>query len=651
MSSDGDGGWADGSDAFSDGGASDGDFGVFGAVHAQPADSAPAAGELLECVVRSRAELLRAQADAVAETAGLLGLPTAHAQALLAAHSWDKEKLVDDFLADDEKLLRAAGLLPEGPPVEEEPVAGGDVGGGANAAPVAVATDVDESSSTPATKRKRPAKKAAPKKKATRKSSRRGKAAAPEPEDERDLEDIGTEATEETTPETNSPAEPVHVHGAPATPPTSAATPACITPSPALFECHVCYAASGPNEPSVRLACGHRFCVDCYRSFVKSIVTEDGQLGKLRCMEVGCKVAVDADVVRALVDDDVWERYQSLVFDSFIFSNPHLRYCPSPQCGNILSVATLPPAHLIRLVVPPTAACACGTELCFGCGEEGGHSPAICALWKLWTKKKAEETATGNWLIVNTKECIKCSSPIEKNGGCNHMTCSKCGFHWCWSCHGDWNKIGGYQHRCNAYVDAKSASAISDARKELKRYMHYFDRFENHRQSAKLGDEFMKRVEVKMLEMQGVVVRDEDAEDDAAPPPPPADPEATTPTGAHFSWISAQFLSTAAVTALACRRTLQNTYVHAYYLARESKGQLTTLELFEGIQADLEQAVERLSGLLERTEWLQISQGEAEKKRMEVQDLKKYCETRRRVVLDDIAAGLEEGRCEWSVKI
>ena len=34
----------------------------------------------------------------------------------------------------------------------------------------------------------------------------------------------------------------------------------------------------------------------------------------------------------------------------------------------------------------------------------------------------------------NTKACPRCSAHIEKNGGCNHITCHKCSFEWCWLC-------------------------------------------------------------------------------------------------------------------------------------------------------------------------------------------------------------------------
>src|SRR5687768_12112685 len=40
--------------------------------------------------------------------------------------------------------------------------------------------------------------------------------------------------------------------------------------------------------------------------------------------------------------------------------------------------------------------------------------------------------------------CPKCRSPIEKNGGCMHMTCriASCAFEFCWLCRGPWTEHG-----------------------------------------------------------------------------------------------------------------------------------------------------------------------------------------------------------------
>jgi hypothetical protein len=35
--------------------------------------------------------------------------------------------------------------------------------------------------------------------------------------------------------------------------------------------------------------------------------------------------------------------------------------------------------------------------------------------------------------VHDVKQCPQCNAPVEKNGGCDHMTCL-CGAHWCWVC-------------------------------------------------------------------------------------------------------------------------------------------------------------------------------------------------------------------------
>jgi hypothetical protein len=44
------------------------------------------------------------------------------------------------------------------------------------------------------------------------------------------------------------------------------------------------------------------------------------------------------------------------------------------------------------------------------------------------------------------KQCPKCNAYIDKNGGCNHITC-RCGYNFCWICFKDWESISSLEHR------------------------------------------------------------------------------------------------------------------------------------------------------------------------------------------------------------
>ena len=43
------------------------------------------------------------------------------------------------------------------------------------------------------------------------------------------------------------------------------------------------------------------------------------------------------------------------------------------------------------------------------------------------------ERKFAEWQQKNSKKCPSCGNAIEKNKGCNHMTC-KCGYEFCWLC-------------------------------------------------------------------------------------------------------------------------------------------------------------------------------------------------------------------------
>ena len=83
--------------------------------------------------------------------------------------------------------------------------------------------------------------------------------------------------------------------------------------------------------------------------------------------------------------------------------------------------------------------CKCGTRSCINCGE-GAHAPATCNQIYLWNEKEKSESENISWIKSYTKPCGKCGVNIEKNQGCNHMTCNRCRHEFCWLCLRDWKK-------------------------------------------------------------------------------------------------------------------------------------------------------------------------------------------------------------------
>ncbi|EJD02922.1 uncharacterized protein FOMMEDRAFT_20123 [Fomitiporia mediterranea MF3/22] len=389
-----------------------------------------------------------------------------------------------------------------------------------------------------------------------------------------------------------------------------------VQPQPTV--CQICF-DDEQTEMSC-LSCGHKFCNDCWGSFLRSKIREEGEMN-VRCMASDCSlIAPDSFIYSTLAsDEDTIKRHQELIVRHYVGCNKNLKFCPYPSCNyTVFCPAAATKAALTTIV--PTVRCGASDKhtFCFGCSIDTDHRPVICPVARLWLKKCQDDSETANWIKSNTKECSKCQSTIEKNGGCNHMTCKKCKYEFCWVCMGPWSEHGTSWYNCNRYdessgVEARDAQARSRA--SLERYLHYYNRWANHEQSAKLSVDLYAKTEKKMEEMQ---------------------------ITSNLTWIEVQFAKKAVDEVFKCRMTLKWTYAMAYYLA---KGNMK--ELFEDNQRDLERAVEDLSELLESP----IEADNIPALRQKMQDKTVYVHKRNEIMLEDTAEGFLEGRWTWNVDV
>ncbi|KAK2163122.1 hypothetical protein LSH36_85g05039 [Paralvinella palmiformis] len=327
--------------------------------------------------------------------------------------------------------------------------------------------------------------------------------------------------------------------------------------------CPVCLQRC-PAEIMSGLTCGHRFCNDCWQQHFAVQIQTAVSTG-IECMFKDCCVLVPEDFVLQIVTNPkIRDKYQEFCFRDYVNSHPELRFCPGPNCSTVIR-ATERKAK--RVVCKE-----CNTCFCFRCGIDY-HAPTDCDTIKKWLTKCADDSETANYISAHTKDCPKCHVCIEKNGGCNHMQCSKCKHDFCWMCLGDWKTHGSEYYECSRYKEnpnIANESAHAQAREALKKYLFYFERWENHAKSLQLEeqtlDNIKKRIEEKVMNNSG-------------------------------TWIDWQYLLDAAFLLKKCRYTLQYTYPYAYYLDKGPRK-----SLFEYQQAQLEAEVENLSWKVERAE-------------------------------------------------
>ncbi|KDQ21454.1 hypothetical protein BOTBODRAFT_25896 [Botryobasidium botryosum FD-172 SS1] len=377
------------------------------------------------------------------------------------------------------------------------------------------------------------------------------------------------------------------------------------------FMCPVCCDDEPPN--TYALACGHAFCSTCWETYLHTKVREEGEF-TVRCMDSDCKLLADDAFIARVCSKEDSKRHHELVSRNFVGNSSQYKFCPLPGCSYTISCPSAASKSSLMTIVP-TVKCPENHVFCFGCSLDQDHRPLICHVSKLWLKKCQDDSETANWIKSNTKECTKCQSTIEKNGGCNHMTCKKCKNEFCWVCMGPWAEHGNAWYTCNRYEEregVEARDAQSKSRASLERYLQYYNRWANHEQSARLSLDLYSKTEKKMEEMQ---------------------------TTSNLTWIEVQFARKAVDEVFKCRMTLKWTYAMAFYLAKGNEK-----ELFEDNQRDLEKAVEDLSELLESP----IDPDNIPVLRQKMTDKTVYVLKRNEILLDDTAQGYLDGRWKWN---
>lgn len=438
------------------------------------------------------------------------------------------------------------------------------------------------------------------------------------------------------------------------------------------FSCSVC--CEDGHMLVFGLLCGHTYCSGCYLRYVEARVAQ-GVL--IRCMEPQCNLSLYHEDVELLLasedepepvevrelgsdsdsDDEYDHQYDHLDLSGrFVMVEPkdpilhnrllvsaarmaidalHTRYrwCPSVDCASLVELArNVRPENYDKnsdcdLANLAVVSCPAGHEFCFDCQYEN-HLPCPCWVVGKWIKRCEDDSETANWIEANTQSCPKCHALIEKNGGCNHMTCRKCRFEFCWICLGDWTSHNSANWVCNRY-EAKEVEAVkkrkSDVQNSLNRYLHFYKRFSVHQRSM-LGDEnTLQSVHRCMLLYMKAQQQN---------------------TRRTVSWNDVQFLSDAIRSLTSGRKTLMWTYAFAFYLEKTNFS-----EIFEGMQDFLNKTVEDLSRLFEDINEVQKN-GDAvmkiTKRKSEIVNLAALVARRQQLLVECAHSGIQQNTLQFA---
>lgn len=184
----------------------------------------------------------------------------------------------------------------------------------------------------------------------------------------------------------------------------------------------------------VTLDCGHTWCKNCLTNYFLAAI--DTKSFPLNCLgnEARCTHKIPLKIAHMLLSSENFQRLTQTSFLTYINSRPsEFHYCPTPDCQQVYRTA--PPDTVLQCP-------SCLVRICGNCHIEH-HEGKECPDPEKEELRLFEEWFTGR----DVKRCPKCKAFIEREAGCNHITCTLCRTHICWECLETFGESGAcYDH-------------------------------------------------------------------------------------------------------------------------------------------------------------------------------------------------------------
>ena len=219
--------------------------------------------------------------------------------------------------------------------------------------------------------------------------------------------------------------------------------------------CSICYNEKQwySFEMVIIFSCKHEIrcvCDECLLQHVRIAIQQTFR-DDILCPEENCGLRFDYQSVGNILsltnDKQLLDRYDRYVLHRKLEQMDEFIWCSNPSCG----AGQLNEGGRLN----PIVICyRCHQKTCF-IHRVSWHEGMTCEEYDEQADPVYE--LSRQWIVTHTKKCPKCPWQIEKNYGCDHMTCFKCGHEFCWSCLADFQPIrneGNHRHRdtCKHYA-------------------------------------------------------------------------------------------------------------------------------------------------------------------------------------------------------
>ncbi|EAN84316.1 putative E3 ubiquitin-protein ligase [Trypanosoma cruzi] len=254
------------------------------------------------------------------------------------------------------------------------------------------------------------------------------------------------------------------------------------------IECPICGDDVSAEESVALGNCRHFLCVNCLRTNLLCAVKHGHDLLDKRCPIRGCHSLVGLNLFKELLPARDYGQVQRRFLNDYFISNRHMCCCPNEAtCEGVICVKAIRESGLeVQCHV-------CKLKFCFNC-LRAPHAPATCDMMQRWERMLQENEPSLALIKEMTKGCPNCAVRVEKNMGCNHMTCVRCHHEYCWVCLGPWSEHNAGYYSCN-----KRSRSDKKVGKDL--LLDCFERWDNHKRSIALEAKSLEECSKKLRKL------------------------------------------------------------------------------------------------------------------------------------------------------